>query len=114
MGLKCGDSALAGADHGDQIIRLRLVMSTSNQSEWVSIDPSRSSLIVEAYSINPQALSASYGTVTHLSPEIQVGSRPLNGVIVQFSEGSTYRIVRRDQEDNEAVQYTSIEQEDLP
>jgi len=89
-------------------------MSTSNQSEWVSIDPSRSSLIVEAYSINPQALSASYGTVTHLSPEVQVGSRPLNGVIVQFSEGSTYRIVRRDQEDNEAVQYTSIEQEDLP
>jgi hypothetical protein len=44
---------------------------------------------------------------------ITVGSRPSNRVITQFSKGSTYGVVRRDQEDNEAVQHSSIKQEDL-
>lgn len=46
----------ADADHRHPIIRLRLVMSTSNQSVWASIYFYRSSFIVEAYPLTNRRL----------------------------------------------------------
>jgi hypothetical protein len=45
---------------------------------------------------------------------ITVGSRSSNGVIMQLGKGSTFGVIRGDQEDNEAFQHSSTEQENIP
>jgi len=74
---------------------------------------SRSPLIVQAYSIDPQAPSALCGTFVPRLQMIAEGSRLLNGVIVQFSKGSAYGVICCDQEDYETVQHPSSEQTDV-